>query len=60
MGLYFISAALFAAIHWSSGIGTIGGAFVTGLLLMWLTRRSGSVLPAVSAHYFINLILFWP
>ena len=60
MGLYFISAALFAAIHWSSGIGTIGGAFVTGLLLMWLTQRSWSVLPAVSAHYFINVILFWP
>lgn len=60
LGLYVVSATLFAAIHWSNGAGTIAGAFLAGLLLMWLTRRTGSVLPAVAAHYCINLILFWP
>lgn len=58
--LYAASSALFAAIHWSNGVGTIGGAFVAGLLLMWLTRRSGTVLPAIIAHYVVNLVLFWP
>jgi membrane protease YdiL (CAAX protease family) len=58
--LYGVSAALFAAIHWSNGLGTIGGAFLTGLMLLWLTRRTGTVLPAIAAHYIINLVLFWP
>lgn len=58
--LYGASAALFAAIHWSNGLGTMGGALLTGLMLLWLTRRCGTVLPAIAAHYVINLVLFWP
>jgi|APSaa5957512535_1039671.scaffolds.fasta_scaffold67317_2 uncharacterized protein len=58
--LYLVSAAIFAAIHWSSGLGTVAGAFVVGLMLLWLTRRTGSLLPAIAAHFAINLVLFWP
>lgn len=58
--LYLVSSTLFAAIHWSNGVGTIGGAFIAGVMLMWLTRRSGTVLPAIVAHFAINLVLFWP
>lgn len=58
--LYLLSAAIFAAIHWSNGLGTVVGAFVVGLMLLWLTRRTGSLLPAIAAHYAINLVLFWP
>ncbi|MDA0369171.1 MAG: type II CAAX endopeptidase family protein [Proteobacteria bacterium] len=58
--LYAVSATLFAGIHWSNGLGTIAGAFLVGLLLIWLTRRAGTVIPAVVAHFFINLVLFWP
>lgn len=58
--LYLVSAALFAAIHWSNGLGTVAGAFVIGLMLLWLTRRTGSLLPAIAAHYVINLVAFWP
>jgi len=59
-GIYLLSGILFAAIHWSNGVGTIAGAFVVGLLLMALTRASGSLLPAIAAHFAINLVLFWP
>jgi membrane protease YdiL (CAAX protease family) len=59
-GLYLLSAAIFAAIHWSNGVGTVAGAFVVGLMLLWLTRRTASVLPAIAAHFLINLVLFWP
>jgi len=55
-----LSAAVFAAVHWSIGLGTVAGTFVVGLMLLWLTRRTGSVLPAIGAHYVINLVLFWP
>ncbi len=58
--LYVLSAAVFAAVHWSIGLGTVAGTFVVGLMLLWLTRRTGSVLPAIAAHYVINLVLFWP
>lgn len=58
--LYVVSSVAFAAIHWSNGVGTIGGAFLAGIALMWLTRRSGTVLPAIIAHYAVNLVLFWP
>jgi len=58
--LYVVSAGLFAAVHWSIGVGTVAGTFVIGMMLLWLTRRTGSVLPAIAAHYVINLVLFWP
>ncbi len=60
MAIYLLSATIFAAVHWSNGIGTIIGAGVVGVLLMWLTRAGGSLVPAIAAHFAINLVLFWP
>jgi len=52
------SAAIFAAIHWSNGLGSLAVTFVAGVLLMALYIRSGSLWPPVIAHYLANLALF--
>lgn len=49
------SAVFFALIHWSYGVTAMVVAFVAGLLLMALYRRAGSLLPAMAAHYLVNL-----
>jgi len=49
------SAALFALIHWSHGVTAIVVALVAGIVLMALYRRTGSLLPAMAAHYLVNL-----
>jgi len=49
------SAAFFALIHWSHGVTAMAVAFVAGVVLMALYRRAGSLLPAMAAHYLVNL-----
>lgn len=49
------SAVFFALIHWSHGTTTVVVAFVAGLALMALYRRTGSLLPAMAAHYLVDL-----
>ncbi|MEK9659692.1 MAG: CPBP family intramembrane glutamic endopeptidase [Chloroflexota bacterium] len=50
------SAALFAASHGS--VGVAGPAFCAGLVFAWLTRRTGSVWPAILAHTLQNALAF--
>ncbi len=52
------SAFAFGLIHWSHGIASVADAVVAGVLLMIVVRRTGSLLPAIGAHYAINLVLF--
>jgi len=49
------SAAFFALIHWSHGVTAMAVAFVAGVVLMALYRRAGSLVPAMAAHYLVNL-----
>jgi len=49
------SAAFFALIHWSLGVASLAVAFVAGLALMALYRRTGSLWPPMAAHYLVNL-----
>ena len=49
------SAVFFALIHWSHGVTAMAVAFVAGLVLMALYRRTASLLPAMAAHYLVNL-----
>jgi membrane protease YdiL (CAAX protease family) len=59
MSLYLVSAAIFAALHWSNGLGPVAGTFVIRLMLLWSPRQTSSILPKIAAHYFISLVLFW-
>jgi uncharacterized protein len=49
------SAVFFALIHWSHGVTSLVVAFLAGLALMALYRRTGSLLTAMAAHYLVNL-----
>jgi len=49
------SAVFFALIHWSLGTTAMVVAFVAGVVLMALYRRTGSLWPAMAAHYLVNL-----
>jgi len=53
-----LQAALFGLMHWEHGAGGIAGAAAVGVIFTWATFRSGSLIPAIIAHYFINFILF--
>jgi membrane protease YdiL (CAAX protease family) len=48
------SALIFAAIHWSHGIGAMVTALFAGAALMALFMRTGSVVPCMIAHYAVN------
>lgn len=60
LAVLLISSAVFALVHWSLGVGNVIAAFVTGIAFMVATMRTGSLLPAVAAHYLVNLVLFFP
>lgn len=52
------SAVLFGLAHWSTGAGAVLQTGLAGLLLGLCTQRTRSLLPAVLAHYVINLAAF--
>lgn len=54
-----LACVAFGLWHWSGGAATVALAAVCGGLLMALYRRTGSLWPAVAAHYLANLVLFW-
>ena len=54
----WVSAILFAAIHWSGGLGVIVTALVAGVLFMWVYQRIGSVVPLIVAHFLVDFLLF--
>ena len=53
-----VSAVVFALIHWSHGVTSMVVAGLAGVALMALYLRTGSVLPGIAAHYFVNLADF--
>ena len=53
--LALASALVFALVHWSHGLAAMAVAFLAGLALMALYRRTGSLLPTMAAHYLVNL-----
>lgn len=53
-----LSAVVFALIHWSHGVTSMVVAGLAGVALMALYLRTGSVLPGIAAHYFVNLADF--
>ena len=57
--LYFLSAALFGLCHWSHGVGSVVSAFLIGLVLMGLYRRTGRIEVSMAVHYATLFILFY-
>ena len=51
-----LSAVLFSVIHMNPG--QMPTAFLIGLLLGWLTYRTGSLLPGIVMHVFNNSVVF--
>ncbi|HVG52178.1 MAG TPA: CPBP family intramembrane glutamic endopeptidase [Xanthobacteraceae bacterium] len=53
-----ISALIFAAYHWWSGIGNIVSVAVVGVVLMIFFLRARALWPAIVAHYLTNVASF--
>jgi membrane protease YdiL (CAAX protease family) len=53
-----VTSLVFGAYHWWTGIGNMGGAALTGVLLMLFYRRSGALWPVVLAHYLTDIVDF--
>ena len=52
------SAVIFAAIHWSHGIGAMVTALFAGAALMVLYMRTRSLVPCMITHYAVNAANF--
>ena len=58
VGVTLVTAVLFGAMHWSGGVGQCAVATVIGALFMASVFRTGTIWPALIAHYLINLYWF--
>ena len=56
--LVAVTALLFGAYHWWTGIGNIVEAIIMGVLLMLFYRRSAALWPVVLAHYLTDIVDF--
>ncbi len=57
--LYIVSSLLFAAIHLPQKPDVPLTAFLAGLILLSLYRRTGNLWVPIAAHYLANLYFFW-
>jgi len=54
-----VSSILFGLIHWSHGLSSIGSTALSGILPLISVIRTGSILPALVAHYVTDFIWFF-
>ena len=54
--LVALSAVLFGMIHWSQGLHAVISTALWGILPMLAMARTGSVIPAMIAHYITDLV----
>ena len=52
------SSILFGLIHWGSGFDSVVIATIIGVLFALSYKKTGSIYPAIAAHYLIDFILF--
>lgn len=55
----FITAVLFSLAHWGSGIATLVGTFIWGLVASIYMEKGKSLWPLLIAHYVIDFIVFF-
>jgi membrane protease YdiL (CAAX protease family) len=53
-----VSAVVFGVIHWSLGLSAIVHTAIIGAVFMFCILRTGSILPTVVAHFFVNYVAF--
>ena len=53
-----VSAVTFGLIHWSLGLSAIVNSAIIGAVFMICIWRTGSVLPTIVAHFFVNYVAF--
>ena len=53
-----VSCAVFGLIHWSSGLDAVITTAIWGILPMVSVMRTGSILPALVAHYVTDFVCF--
>ena len=58
VAMIVITSVLFAAFHWTTGIGNISAVFFFGIYAMCFLRRVGSLWPLIVAHFLIDFIQF--
>jgi hypothetical protein len=56
--LVLVTAVLFGAYHWWTGVGNIIEALLIGILLMLFYLRSAALWPVVLAHYLTDVVDF--
>lgn len=56
--VFAISASAFGLIHWSLGLSAIAHTAVIGAVFMICIGKTGSVLPTIVAHFFVNYVAF--
>ena len=56
--VFTISALAFGLIHWSLGLSAIVHTAVIGAVFMICIWKTGSVLPTIFAHFFVNYVAF--
>ena len=58
VAVLLVSTTLFAAMHWSGGLGALGETFVLGAVLAGIYMWQRSLILVIVIHYLINLIVF--
>ena len=53
-----IASIVFAAVHWSKGVGSIITAFFYGIVFMIAYYRANSIVSPAIAHYMVNLVIY--
>ncbi len=56
--VFLITAVLFGLAHWSTGLHAIITTGIIGALFMIVMWRTGSVVPAILAHFLVNYVSY--
>jgi len=56
--VFFVSSLIFGLIHWSMGLHAIVNTAIIGAVFMVVMWRTGSVVPTIIAHFFVNYVSF--
>lgn len=56
--IVLLSSVVFGLIHWSHGVSSMLGGFISGIVFMLMFLGTRSLLPPIVAHYCVNLIVF--
>lgn len=53
-----MTSLLFAAYHWTTGIGNVTGTFFFGMVAMMCLRRTNALWPLIAAHFITDFVRF--